>query len=1342
MISEEIVANLIVNGGQWEAGFAKASASMNSFEQRAKRTGKSMQSAGKSMTMGMTVPIVALGGLAVKSAMDFETAMTGVEKVLNDVDAGNIDQLSDSVQDLAVEFGQSSTEIAKTMEIAGQLGINGAKNLTGFTKTMVMLGKTTDLTSEQAATGIAKLGNAFGVKTKNMGEHAGDVGDAIVALGNNFGATEPEILAMTNRMAGGAKTAGVSMEASLGLAAALTEVGINAEAGGTAMSKTMSEMNSAVIGGGKELQTYAKVSGQTAEEFKKSWETDAGGAIIEFAAGLKEAGKSGADVDKILASLGITSIRQKEAIKKLGANYERAGEAAKMAAQQFGEGGAASDEWATRSGDLAVQFGQFQEELRRVGVTVGESLMPAMRAALDAAGPLISGIQSLATGFTKLPGPVQTGVIGFLAFAAAAGPVTYLGGKVVAAVGAISGAFKALAASSVVSSLRGASVAQTALITSSARAQGAAIAQSAAYQTLAGTGTAAAAANTRLAATNTAVATTSRAAGAGMATAGAGATTAATGATGLSAAFSAIAGPVAAAGAVLHGFAFGLERLSFGAPVTDLKTLENQLDATLSSGTVQLGSFGDGLEAMGNEVENQGPLVGQWLSAFNPIGKSMPEWTSGITGFVGATTRASDEISGMDAMLSQLVTSGNAEKAAQGYELMALKSDGTRVSAEKMREVFPQYNAAIASTGAEADSTTSSLTAMDTAMNQTNFLGKAQAGMQFRDSLSSIKTTLDQGNGSWTTARSMIMSAAQAQASYRNQAVQAAGDNQAAVDKANTAYGQQAVKLGALVPKAQQSGSAFKALARSAGLSTGQLQSAVNAMKSGGKDAGQALAQALGQSTGKVKNSAKKLANAAKPTGSDGTKQKWAKKGKEPGDGFQQGAKQSQSKIKSAGKSVMKAAESSVKSGGKNLQNAGKSAGKGGGEGLAQALKSATGKVKSAAKSLVDAAKSALDSAKGSLQSAGQSAGQAAGQGMVAGLNSQRGAVMATASSIASAAAASIRSALKVSSPSKVTTKIGKQIVQGLIAGLGKEKKKLKKRARQDIADTVTREFRDGFSKLKQKAQTWVSYIDGIRDAVKSRGSLTGFDVGSAQTTHAGLGAAAAEDAALAKKAANDHWAASMAVIAAQDQIAAAEKSGNHYQVAAAIDAVAEAQARAATTATEHASAQEKAAQSSQALAASSTPTAKSVLDDMEARVKEAEGFAKAITDLRARGLNEQSVQDLIEKGAAEGGKTANLLLSQGGVNRANQLQSRLGSAANTVGDVGGVSKYGHTRAQAQGIVDTQINVTKGAVVLNWGNASVTKADKVEMERIADKAFTKAMKQLQREAEQKRKARK
>ena len=101
----------------------------------------------------------AMGTLAaagINAGIQYEQAFAGVRKTVDATEA-ELQAMSQGIRDMAKEMPTSATEIAAVAEAAGQLGIQN-ESILSFTKTMVMLGDSTNLSSDEAATALARAG--------------------------------------------------------------------------------------------------------------------------------------------------------------------------------------------------------------------------------------------------------------------------------------------------------------------------------------------------------------------------------------------------------------------------------------------------------------------------------------------------------------------------------------------------------------------------------------------------------------------------------------------------------------------------------------------------------------------------------------------------------------------------------------------------------------------------------------------------------------------------------------------------------------------------------------------------------------------------------------------------------------------------------------------------------------------------------------------------------------------------------------------------------------------------------------------------------------------------------
>lgn len=398
--------------------------SLHSFGEKMQGIGSKMQSVGSTLTKGLTVPLLAGAGVAVKAAIDYESAFAGVKKTV-DGTPQQFAQLSTSIREMAKEMPSSAVEIAHVAEAAGQLGVPiGA--IKDFSKTMINLGVSTNLSSEEAASSIAKIGNIMQVSGKDLGTWSAHFGSSLVDLGNHFSTTERDIVEMTNRLAAGGKLAGLTTPEILGLATAMSSVGIEAEAGGSAMTQTLTGIGKAVSGVGKgakeKLEVIAQTAGMTAEQFSTAWKQKPAEALQAFIKGLQRAHDEGKNMDGILDELGMSGIRQGNMLKSLASASDKMSEAVSRSNTAWKENNALTNEASKRYETTESQLKIFKNKLTDIAIEFGGPLLKALNSGLDAAKPWLQTLSDMAKKFSEMSTEQQQSILMWGAFAAAIGP--------------------------------------------------------------------------------------------------------------------------------------------------------------------------------------------------------------------------------------------------------------------------------------------------------------------------------------------------------------------------------------------------------------------------------------------------------------------------------------------------------------------------------------------------------------------------------------------------------------------------------------------------------------------------------------------------------------------------------------------------------------------------------------------------------------------------------------------------------------------------------------------------------------------------------------------------------
>lgn len=420
------------------SSWTKLSETFNSVGNRMQSFGRGMSDMGKSLSLTISAPLAAIGGLATKASIDFESAFAGVRKTI-DATEEEFSVLRDGILDMSKTIPAAATEIAGVAEAAGQLGIK-KESIMGFTRTMVDLGVATNMTSDQAATALARLANI----TQMPQDQFDRLGATIVELGNNLATTEAEIVEMGLRIAGAGNQIGLTEAQILAFAGSLSSVGIEAEAGGSAISRVMIDIASAVDTGGKKLNLFAQVAGMSVSDFQKSFKQDAAGAILTFIEGLGEMSASGKNTFGVLEDLGLSEIRVRDALLRASGAGDLFRNSIELGTQAWQENAALTKEAEERYGTTASQLQILQNNFNAIAIMLGDSLRTALLSAISAMQPFLEMVADAAKWFTGLDESVQRVVIAIAAIAAAIGPALVIFGTLIQSVGTITSAFGAV----------------------------------------------------------------------------------------------------------------------------------------------------------------------------------------------------------------------------------------------------------------------------------------------------------------------------------------------------------------------------------------------------------------------------------------------------------------------------------------------------------------------------------------------------------------------------------------------------------------------------------------------------------------------------------------------------------------------------------------------------------------------------------------------------------------------------------------------------------------------------------------------------------------------------------
>lgn len=357
------------------AGDAAAKAFDSKLTDQQKRAWEDLNRNITRFSLAATAAFGAVGVVSAKAAIDFESSFAGIRKTVNATEQ-EFSALSDGMRAMAKTIPVNVNELNRIGEAAGQLGIK-TENILGFTRVMADLGVATNMASDEAATALARLANITQMSQTDFDR----LGSTIVALGNNFATTESEIVAMSLRIAGAGHQVGLTEPQIMALATALSSVGIEAQAGGSAISRVMMNIAMEVETSGDKLADFAKVAGMTVEEFSRAWREDAVGALMAFITGLSDTEAQGKSSIAILEDLGLTEIRVRDALLRSASAHELVGNAVTIANDAWRDNNALTNEAEQRYATTASQITIAKNNFQDLAISLGQQLTPSIKAA-------------------------------------------------------------------------------------------------------------------------------------------------------------------------------------------------------------------------------------------------------------------------------------------------------------------------------------------------------------------------------------------------------------------------------------------------------------------------------------------------------------------------------------------------------------------------------------------------------------------------------------------------------------------------------------------------------------------------------------------------------------------------------------------------------------------------------------------------------------------------------------------------------------------------------------------------------------------------------------------------
>lgn len=327
------------------------------------------------------------GGMAVvaKAAMEFETAMAGVKKVV-DGTPEQVSRLSKEIKDLSVELGMTATEVAQIATMGGQLGVPIDK-LGEFTTMAGQMAVAFGISAEEAGNAAAKLANVFNMPIEQVGE----LGDVINTLGNNMAAKEREIVDAMLRVGGTARQFGLAKEEVAGLTAAMIALGKPPEVASTAINALLTKLQTAQNQGAG-FADGLKMIGTSADEMADNIAQNPQQALSGF---LEKLGQLD-DRQRSMVSVKLFGAEYADDINLLVGSLGTYNQALGLATDKTATAGAMQKEFQAQMDTAAKKVIQAKAELMALAINIGQHLLPIISTTAEAVGDMAGTLADIA----------------------------------------------------------------------------------------------------------------------------------------------------------------------------------------------------------------------------------------------------------------------------------------------------------------------------------------------------------------------------------------------------------------------------------------------------------------------------------------------------------------------------------------------------------------------------------------------------------------------------------------------------------------------------------------------------------------------------------------------------------------------------------------------------------------------------------------------------------------------------------------------------------------------------------------------------------------------------------
>ena len=380
--------------------------------EKLKDVGSNIEGAGKKL-LPVTATVTALGTASVKTAADFEAAMSKVAAV-SGATGSDLEALTKKAREMGSKTKFSASEAAEAMNYMAMAGWKTEDMLSGIEGVMNLaaasgedLATTSDIVTDALT--------AFGLSAQDSGHFA----DVLAAASSNANTNVSMMGETFKYCAPIAGALGFSVEDTAEAIGLMANAGIKSTQAGTSLRTIMTNLSGEV-----------KICGENIGEVTVAT-TNADGSMRDLSDILADCRTAFSGLSESEKAAAAESLVGKNAMSGFLALMNAGeGDIAKLSGAIDNCNGAAQSMADTMNNNLEGQLTILKSQLQELAISFGEILLPAVK-------KIVGWVQGFIDVLNSMPDGVKETIVTVALIAAALGPVLIIIGKIITAVGTI-----------------------------------------------------------------------------------------------------------------------------------------------------------------------------------------------------------------------------------------------------------------------------------------------------------------------------------------------------------------------------------------------------------------------------------------------------------------------------------------------------------------------------------------------------------------------------------------------------------------------------------------------------------------------------------------------------------------------------------------------------------------------------------------------------------------------------------------------------------------------------------------------------------------------------------------